>query len=69
VTATYDLGKVVDEYLYFLYGLLILEALILISGFIKGRRGIRRILRPLTEMSRQAQNLSNASAKGIPPMK
>lgn len=66
VTVTYDLGEVVDEYLYFLYGLLILEALILISGFIKGRRGIRRILRPLMEMSRQAQNLSNASAKGIP---
>ena len=66
VTVTYNLGEVINEYLYILCGLLVLEGLILISGLIKGRRSIRRILLPLTEISRQAQNLSSASAKGIP---
>ncbi|HWQ79298.1 MAG TPA: HAMP domain-containing sensor histidine kinase [Anaerovoracaceae bacterium] len=66
MTVTYRLGSVLEEYLYPLYGLLILEGLILISGIGKGRRRVRRILRPLTEMSRQAQNLSSSSAQGIP---
>jgi len=65
VTATYSLGKVLDEYLFFLYGLLIFEALILLVRIGKGRRSIRRILRPLTEISRQAQNLSAASPKEL----
>lgn len=65
VTVTYDLGKVLNEYLYYLCGLLILEELILILGIIKGRRKLRGILYPLTEMSRQAQNLSSTPAKGI----
>lgn len=62
---TYSLGKVLEEYLYPLYALLILEALILLTGIVKGRRSIRHILRPLTEMSRQAQNLSTAPQKGL----
>lgn len=62
---TYSLGKVLEEYLYPLYALLILEALILLAGIVKGRRSIRHILRPLTEMSRQAQNLSTAPQKGL----
>ncbi len=66
MAVTYHIGSALEEYLYPLYGLLILEALILISGIGKGRRKIRRILRPLTEMSRQAQNLSSSPAQGIP---
>lgn len=64
-TVTYAYGKVLKEYLKFLYALLILEALILLTGIAKGRRKIRRILQPLTEMSRQAQTLSHSSAKGL----
>lgn len=63
VTVTFSVGKVLSEYLFLLYGLLILEALILLTGIIKERRNIRRILRPLTEMSRQAQNLSTSSSQ------
>jgi two-component system, OmpR family, sensor histidine kinase ArlS len=66
VTATYHLGTVLEEYLDPFYVLLILEALILLMGIGKGRRSIRRILRPLTEMSKQAQSLSTATAKGLP---
>ena len=66
VSVTYRLGAVLEGYLNLLYGLLILEALILICGIAKDRRSIRRILRPLTEMSRQAQSLSAAPSKGIP---
>ncbi|HVI41203.1 MAG TPA: ATP-binding protein, partial [Anaerovoracaceae bacterium] len=65
-TVTYRFGTVLEEYLDPLYALLILEALILLLGIGKGRRSIRRILRPLSDMTRQAQNLSTASAKGIP---
>lgn len=66
VTATYRFGTVLEEYLKPLYALLILEALILLLGIGKGRRNIRRILRPLTEISIQTQNLSSTSGKGIP---
>lgn len=66
VTATYRFGTVLEEYLAPLYFLLILEVLILLLGMGKGRRSIRRILRPLTEMSKQAHDLSAATAKGIP---
>lgn len=66
VTVTYRLGAVLEGYLDLLYGLLILEALILLFGIAKGRRSVRRILRPLTEMSRQARSLSAAPAKGLP---
>ncbi len=64
-TVTYAFGKVLEEYLYPLYALLIIEALILLTGIFKGRRRVRRILQPLTEMSRQAQTLSHASVKGM----
>ena len=66
VTVTYQYGSVLEEYRDPLIALLILEVLIMVLGIGKGRRSIRRILRPLTEMSRQAQNLSAAPAKGIP---
>lgn len=66
VAVTYGYGTVLEKYLIPLYALLIIEGLILLMGIGKGRRSIRRILRPLTEMSKQAQNLSAASAKGIP---
>jgi Signal transduction histidine kinase len=65
-TVTYRLGSVVNEYLKLVYAVLILEALILIMGIGKGRRRIRRILQPLADISRQAQNLSSSPAKGIP---
>ncbi len=64
-TVTYRLGDVLVGYLNMLYGLLILEALILLCGIVKGRRSIRRIMRPLTEMSKQAQSLSAAPAKEL----
>ena len=66
LSVTYRLGAVLQEYLYPFYGLLVLEALILIAGARREKRRIRRTLRPLTEMSRQAQNLSSASVSGIP---
>lgn len=66
VTVTYGYGTVLEKYLIPLYTLLIIEVLILLLGISKGRRNIRRILQPLTEMSKQAQNLSAVSAKGIP---
>ncbi len=65
VTVTYHYGMVLKEYLKSLYVLMIIEALILLLGIRKGRRNIRRILRPLTEISKQAQNLSTASAKSL----
>lgn len=58
MSVTYHYGKVLEGYRYLLYALLVSEALILLIGINKGRRSIRRILRPLTEMSKQAQNLS-----------
>lgn len=61
--AIYPIGIILVDYLRLLYGLLILEALILLTGIAKGRREIRRILRPLLVMTKQAQNLS-ASAAG-----
>jgi signal transduction histidine kinase len=64
-SVTFAYGKVLEEFLDPLYALLILETLILLMGIIKGRRKVRRILQPLTEMSRQAQNLSNVSVKGM----
>ncbi len=63
IAVTYHLGNVLKEYLTPFYALLILEVLILLNGIGKGRKRIRRILSPLTEISRQAQNLSNASQK------
>jgi signal transduction histidine kinase len=63
VTVTYHFGEALEEYLNLLYALLILEAFILLTGIVKGRRRIRKILRPLTEISRQAQNLSTAAAQ------
>jgi len=65
VTATYHLGAVLESYLNPLIALLVFEALILLLGLFKGRRKIRKILRPLTDISRQAQNLSTASGKDI----
>ncbi|MDF2657171.1 MAG: signal transduction histidine kinase [Bacillota bacterium] len=62
-TVIYPLGRVFYEYLYLLYALLIFEVLILLTGITRGRREIRRILRPLLIMTKQAQNLS-ASAAG-----
>ncbi|WP_419824558.1 sensor histidine kinase [Anoxybacterium hadale] len=59
----YPIGMILADYLRLLYALLILEALILLTGIAKGRREIRRILRPLLVMTKQAQNLS-ASAAG-----
>ena len=64
-TVTYHYGKVLEDYLDPLYALLIIEGLILLFGIGGGRRSIRRILRPLTEMSKQAQNLSSSSPKGL----
>jgi signal transduction histidine kinase len=58
LTVTYHYGKVLEGYLHLLYAFLIIEALILLIGIGRGRRSIRRILRPLTEISKQAQNLS-----------
>ena len=58
VTAIYDLGDVLEDYLYPVYTLLTFEALLLLLGIGKGRRKIRKILRPLTDISQQAQNLS-----------
>lgn len=64
-TVTYHLGRVLVSYLDPLYALFIVEAIILLFGIGRGRRSIRRILRPLTEMSRQAQNLSSTTQKGM----
>ena len=64
-TVTYDLGSVLVDYLYLIYALLILEVLILLMGIGKGRRRIRRILRPLTDISKQAQNLSSAANREL----
>lgn len=64
-TVTYRFGRELERYLEPLYALLIIEALILLLGIGKGRRRIRRILQPLTEISRQAQNLSSSSSKGM----
>lgn len=58
VTATYHLGSVLESYMKPFIALLIFEVLILIVGIGKGRRKIRKILRPLTDISQQAQNLS-----------
>lgn len=65
VSVTYPYGAVLEEYLRPLYALLIIEALILLLGIGKIRRNIRRILRPLSEISKQAQNLSTSSAKSL----
>lgn len=65
MSVTYRLGSVLMGYLYAFYAILILEALTLLSGIGDSRRSIRRILRPLTEMSKQAQDISNAPAAAI----
>lgn len=46
-SVTYSYGKVLEEYLDPLYALLIIEALLLLAGIVKGRRRVRRILQPL----------------------
>jgi len=58
LAATYDLGKVLEGYLSPLIFLLVVEAVILFLGIGKNARCIRRILRPLADMSKQAQNLT-----------
>ena len=65
VTATYHLGSVLERYLKPFIALLIFEALILIIGIGKGRRRIRKILRPLTDISEQAQNLSTVANREL----
>ena len=58
---TFPVGEILENYLKLVYAVLIFEALILLAGIGKGRRRIRRILRPLTDITRQAQNLSAAA--------
>lgn len=66
-TVTYPLGAVLSNYLKLLYALIIFEILILLTGIAKGRRNIRRILRPLTDMTKQAKDLSSSSSGGLSP--
>lgn len=67
VSATYYLGSVMEDYFEPLIALLILELMILLLGIRKGRRNIRRILLPLTDMAKQAQDLSSAAKRELPP--
>jgi len=62
LAVTYRFGNAMKDWQNPFFALLVMEALILLMGIGKGRRKIRRILRPLTEMSKQAQNLSSASS-------
>jgi two-component system sensor histidine kinase ArlS len=64
-TVTYRMGSVLESYVYPSYALLIFELLILITGIGKGRRRIRRILRPLSDMTKQARNLSSSASGGL----
>lgn len=63
---TFALSAELARYSTMIYLLLILEALLLLRGIFKGRRKIRRILRPLSDMTQRAQNLT-ASAKSTVP--
>ncbi|WP_227017008.1 sensor histidine kinase [Sinanaerobacter chloroacetimidivorans] len=62
---TYDLGAALSRPIPLFYVLLVLEALILLNGLPKGIRSVRRILRPLSDMTQQAQNLSSVGS--LPP--
>ncbi len=62
---TFPVGEILDDYLKLVYAVLIFEALILLAGIGKGRRRIRRILRPLTDITRHAQNLSAAASSSL----
>ncbi|MDD4565387.1 MAG: ATP-binding protein [Eubacteriales bacterium] len=63
VLITCHIGSTFADYRELFIALLILEGLLLIWGIGRSKRKIRRILRPLTEMSRQAQNLSSAPGR------
>lgn len=64
-TVTYRMGSVLESYVYPFYALLILELLILLTGIGKGRRRIRKILRPLSDITKQAKNLSSSASGGL----
>ncbi len=57
----YPIGDKFMQYRYPAYGLLLVELLLLVRGARKGRKRIRRILKPLTEMAKQAQTITSAS--------
>lgn len=65
ITVTCNIGRVLADWRNPFIALLILEALLLLWVARRSRRKIRRILRPLIEMSKQAQNLSSASGGGL----
>ena len=65
ITVTCRIGSALADYWKLFLVLLILEGFLLLWGIGKSRRKIRRILRPLTEMSRQAQNLTAASGREL----
>lgn len=66
VSVTYHVGSVLVKYQNLLIALLLLEVLILFLGLGKGRRRIRQILRPLSDITRQAQDLTSASVGNLP---
>lgn len=61
ITITCNIGSAFTDYRKPFLILLALEVLLLIWGMRRNRRKIRQILRPLTEMSRQAQNISSSA--------
>jgi signal transduction histidine kinase len=60
----YQVGRDLLAWAWPLVVLLVLEALMLLSEAGKARRSVRRILRPITEMSRQVANLSGSAGSG-----
>jgi two-component system sensor histidine kinase ArlS len=61
ITITCHIGSVLTDYRNPFLILLALEGLLIIWVMRRNRRKIRQILRPLTEMSKQAQNLSSSA--------
>jgi len=65
-TVTYELGSALAAYLTILIVVLIFEALLLLFGIPKGARSIRRILRPLTDITQRTQKLTTAPRGTVP---
>ena len=61
ITITCHIGSVLTDYRNPFLILLALEGLLILWVMRRNRRKIRQILRPLTEMSKQAQNLSSSA--------
>lgn len=66
ITVVYHFGNVIERYLTPFWVLLILEALVVLLGIGRNKRSIRKILRPISDMSKQAQNLTSTPIGTMP---